>query len=66
MLGNMYFPMSHYPEVFLLFKVMTTTSSARTLIKNLLTLASDLETWVKTRINEHTDESIFYPIFGMF
>ena len=64
MIGNLYFPMSHYPEVFLMFKIMTTTTSARTLIKNLLTFASDLELWVRTRLNQSTDEALFYPLFG--
>ena len=66
MLADEFFPMAEMPELFMLFRIMVTTSSARTLIKNLAAFASDIELLIRTRPNQPTTEQLFYPFFGEF
>lgn len=61
---NQYFPQSELPELYMLYRVMVTTSSARQLQKNLILFANDIEYWVQEHADEDTDESLFIPLFG--
>ena len=63
---NMYFPYSELPDLFLTFRIMVTTMSARLIQKNSGLFASDLEYLVQERPGESTDETLFFPFFGMY
>ena len=61
---NQYFPHSELPDLYMLYRVMVTTSSARQLQKNVILFANDIEYWVQEHVDEDTDESLFIPLFG--
>ena len=68
-LGNMYFPYSQFPELFLVFRIMVTTMSIRQLQKNLSLFSSDLEQSVRDTDDDpedQVDQFLFQPIFGKF
>ena len=61
---NQYFPQSELPDLYMLYRVMVTTSSARQLQKNMILFANDIEYWIQEHVDEDTDESLFIPLFG--
>ena len=62
--ANQYFPYSELPELYMMYRVMVSTSSARQLQKNMILFANDIEYWVQEHPNEDTDESLFIPLYG--
>ena len=63
-LANQYFPEAELPELYTMYRVMVSTSSARQLQKNVILFSNDIEYWVQEHVDEDTDESLFIPLFG--
>ena len=63
-LGNMYFPYTEVPELFLAFRVMVTLMSARQIQKISTLFASDVDFVVTERPDDPVDETLFHTLFG--
>ena len=62
--ANSYFPQSELPELYMLYRIMVSSSSSRQLQKNMILFANDLEYWVQEHVDEDTDETLFIPLYG--